>query len=139
MATYNYRPEGISLNIQNRNINQFGKNENGVETETNEDKNIVTRLLNGDVVITGRIQEGATQTVYLARGSADAQFIQDLYDNTTIVSSILTVMSETGSEKIICTEGAVTKINSINHFGSEVNDVAFVIQYGKFNIKHNDE
>lgn len=136
MATYNYRPEAIQLSINGRLIQQFGKNDNGVETETNDDKNMVTRLLNGDSVITGRLQEGATQTIYLARGSKDAQFMQSAYDNATVLGSAVNVMSE-GNESVVCSEGAVTKVSSVNHFGTEIDDAVFTVQYGKITIRHN--
>lgn len=137
MATYNYRPENISATFNGRMVKQFGKSDNGIETETIDDKHTVTRLLNGDVLLTGRINEGVTQNVYVARGSADAQFFQDCYDNTVELKSLINVMSDSASEQLICSSGFVTKFGSMNHMGADVDDIVFTIQYAEIKVRHN--
>ena len=137
MATYNYRPENISATHNGRRTTQFGKSDNGIEIETDDDKHVVTRLLNGDVLITGRVSEGVSQTLNLARGSADAQFFQDCYDNAVVINSIINVMSDISSEKIICLDGIVTKIGTLDYMGSDVSDVVFTLVFGNVKIMHN--
>ena len=137
MTIYNYRPENINATYNGRIVSMFGKSDNGIETETIDDKNTLTRLLDGSGYLTGRVNEGARQSVYLARGSADAQFFQDCYDNEVELNSVINVMSDTASEQLLCKSGFVTKIGSMNHFGADVDDVVFTIEYLSVKHRHN--
>lgn len=123
----NYSNSGFTLNINGRNITDWGETETPFTHDPIDVKTVLRRGQGGNAIRLDRKNPGRTVTLNIQPGSPDSAFLQDLMiANANIELGYIQIGT---LEAAVGSEGAFVNDGSVGRAGTTITDDQFMIEF----------
>lgn len=127
MALNNYSTDLFTLDINGREINDWGETATPYNEEPIDPRSVLRRGQGGNAVKLDRINPGRRITIALNPGSPDSAYMQGLFNSGAVITAsktqIGTLETAAGSEGTIVNDGAVGRA------GTTITDDVYIIEF----------
>jgi hypothetical protein len=127
MALSQFSTDSFVLNINGRDITDWGETATPYTSEPIDAKSQLRRGQGGNAVRMDRINPGRRMTVYLNPGSADSAFMQGLMNSRATITAGATQIGTLEIEAF--SEGVITNDASKGRAGSSITDDQYIIEF----------
>lgn len=132
MALNNFSTDASVHTINGRQITDFGETDPPVSNEPIDPKSTLRRGLGGNAVRLDRINPGRRLTINLNPGSADAAFMQGLFNSNANITYAYTQIGT--NESAAGAEGVIVNDGSQGRAGSTITDDQFIIEFNSWTL-----
>ena len=127
MALNNFSTDLFTLDVNGREINDWGEAATPYNDEPIDPRSVLRRGQGGNAVKIDRINPGRRVTISLNPGSPDSAFMQGLFNSGAVITVNKTQIGTL--ETAVGTEGTIVNDGAVGRAGTTITDDVYIIEF----------